>query len=92
MNNCTTFRQRCTIQAALDDAYTAYSQIETMIDELRQELESQYTRLDGGARKYGPYDLSALIVTIASLTIVRLSRPFPDLGLFLKALCKTLGR
>ncbi len=38
----------------LEDAYIAYNQIQTVIDELGQELEAQRARLDKGVRKYGP--------------------------------------
>ena len=38
----------------LEDTYAAYSTIETIIDELGQELEAQHARLDEGVKKYGP--------------------------------------
>lgn len=37
----------------LEDAYAAYGQLETTIDELGAELEYQHKRLDEGVRKYG---------------------------------------
>jgi len=40
-------------QRLLDDAYAAYSRVETAVDELGQELEYEHTRLDNAAKKYG---------------------------------------
>ena len=40
-------------QSMLEDAYTAYSRVETTVDELGQELEYQHQRLDEGMRRYG---------------------------------------
>jgi hypothetical protein len=37
----------------LEDAYTAYAQIETAVDEWGQELEYQHMRLDEGVKLYG---------------------------------------
>ncbi len=37
----------------LEDAYAAYSKIETRVDELGQELEAEHARLDEGVKKYG---------------------------------------
>jgi hypothetical protein len=37
----------------LEDAYAAYGKIETMVDELGQQLEAEHTRLDKGVKKYG---------------------------------------
>ncbi len=34
----------------LEDAYTAYAQIETAVDEWDHELEYQHTRLDAGVK------------------------------------------
>ncbi len=39
--------------STLEDAYTAYSQIETTVDEWGQELEYQHMRLDEGVKLYG---------------------------------------
>ena len=38
---------------ALEDAYTAYSKIETRVDELGQQLEAEHARLDAGVKRYG---------------------------------------
>lgn len=40
--------------STLEDAYTAYGKIETVVDELGQQLEAEHTRLDNSVRKYGP--------------------------------------
>jgi len=37
----------------LEDAYAAYSKIETRVDELGQQLEAEHARLDEGVKKYG---------------------------------------
>jgi len=37
----------------LEDAYAAYGQVETTVDELGAELEYQHKRLDEGVKKYG---------------------------------------
>jgi prefoldin subunit 5 len=37
----------------LEDAYTAYAQVETAVDEWGQELEYQHMRLDEGVKQYG---------------------------------------
>jgi hypothetical protein len=42
-----------TYRETLEDAYAAYSQVETTIDELGSELEYQHKRLDEGVRKHG---------------------------------------
>jgi hypothetical protein len=42
-----------TYNSTLEDAYTAYSQIETAVDEWGQELEYQHMRLDEGVKQYG---------------------------------------
>ncbi len=42
-----------TYRETLEDAYAAYGQLETAIDELGAELEYQHKRLDEGVRKYG---------------------------------------
>ncbi len=42
--------QHCRI---LEDAYAAYTKIETAVDELGQKLEYQHTRLEEGVKKYG---------------------------------------
>jgi hypothetical protein len=38
--------------STLEDAYTAYSQMETAVDEWGQELEYQHMRLDEGVKQY----------------------------------------
>jgi hypothetical protein len=40
--------------STLEEAYTAYGKIETVVDELGQQLEVEHTRLDRGVKKYGP--------------------------------------
>ena len=42
-----------TYKETLEDAYAAYGQLETTIDELGAELEYQHKRLDEGVQKYG---------------------------------------
>ena len=42
-----------TYKETLEDAYAAYGQLETTIDELGAELEYQHKRLDEGVRNYG---------------------------------------
>ncbi len=42
-----------TYNRTLEDAYTAYAQIETAVDEWGQELEYQHMRLDEGVKLYG---------------------------------------
>jgi hypothetical protein len=42
-----------TYNRTLEDAYTAYSQMETVVDEWGQELEYQHMRLDEGVTQYG---------------------------------------
>lgn len=42
-----------TYQQTLEGAYAAYGKLETMVDELGNELEYQHKRLDEGVRKYG---------------------------------------
>lgn len=42
-----------TYHSTLEDAYTAYGKIETMVDELGQQLEAEHARLDKGVEKYG---------------------------------------
>jgi hypothetical protein len=37
----------------LEDAYAAYSKVETTVDELGQQLEAEHARLDAGVKKYG---------------------------------------
>ena len=37
----------------LEDAYAAYGNIETKVDELGQQLEAEHARLDQGVKKYG---------------------------------------
>jgi hypothetical protein len=37
----------------LEDAYAMYSNIETRVDELGQQLEAEHARLDKGVNKYG---------------------------------------
>ena len=37
----------------LEDAYAAYGNIESRVDELGQQLEAEHTRLDIGVKKYG---------------------------------------
>ncbi len=37
----------------LEDAYAAYGRIETVVDELGQQLEAEHIRLDKGIEKYG---------------------------------------
>ncbi len=37
----------------LEDAYAAYDNIVTRVDELGQELEAEHARLDQGVKKYG---------------------------------------
>ena len=39
--------------STLEDAYTAYAQIETAVDEWGQELEYQHARLDAGVKQFG---------------------------------------
>jgi hypothetical protein len=41
-----------TYNSTLEDAYTAYAQIETAVDEWGQELEYQHMRLDEGVKQY----------------------------------------
>jgi hypothetical protein len=43
-----------TYHSVLEEAFTAYGKVETGVDELGQQLESEHTRLDKGVRKYGP--------------------------------------
>ena len=47
LGNCSIYKE------TLEDAYTAYGKIETVVEELGQELEYQHKRLDEEARKYG---------------------------------------
>jgi hypothetical protein len=42
----------------LEDAYAAYSRIETVIDALGQQLEYEHKRLDEGVRRYGPREVT----------------------------------
>ncbi len=42
-----------TYHRILEDAYTAYSKVETKVDELGQQLEAEHARLDAGVKKYG---------------------------------------
>ncbi|MGH2496551.1 MAG: hypothetical protein ACRDIV_17775 [Ktedonobacteraceae bacterium] len=42
-----------TYHSTLEDAYAAYSKIETKVDELGQQLEAEHARLDAGVKKYG---------------------------------------
>jgi hypothetical protein len=42
-----------TYRETLEDAYAAYGQLETIVDELGVELEYQHRRLDEGVKKYG---------------------------------------
>lgn len=37
----------------LEDAYAAYDNIETRVDELGQQLEAEHARLDAGVKMYG---------------------------------------
>lgn len=39
--------------STLEDAYAAYSKIETAVDALGQELEYQHARLDKAVKHYG---------------------------------------
>ncbi len=40
-------------QSLLDDAYAAYSRVETTVEELGRELEYEHTRLDKAIKQYG---------------------------------------
>ncbi len=42
-----------TYYSTLEDAYAAYGRIETVVDELGQQLEAEHIRLDKGIEKYG---------------------------------------
>ena len=37
----------------LEDAYAAYGKVETMVDELGQQLEDEHRWLDEGVKQYG---------------------------------------
>ncbi len=39
--------------SVLEDAYAAYDNIETKVDELGQQLEAEHTRLDQEVKQYG---------------------------------------
>jgi len=39
--------------STLEDAYAAYSKVETAVDVLGQELEYQHARLDKAVKQYG---------------------------------------
>jgi hypothetical protein len=40
----------------LEDAYAAYGRVETVVDELGQQLEDEHRPLDEGVRQYGQPD------------------------------------
>ncbi len=42
-----------TYNSTLEDAYAAYTQMETVVDEWGHELEYQHTRLDAGVKQFG---------------------------------------
>ena len=41
------------IDQTLEDAYEAYGKVETVVDELGQQLEDEHRRLDEGVKQFG---------------------------------------